>query len=239
MSKLQEYLLMEIVRCVLLSFMGWLVLRLGRLPNFVIQGKETVLKLSEGIIRLPTEWSEYLLLSFEGKSCSSFSQSSIRQSLVGTRPSNKEILWSLSRPRKLQTMAETPTGRYLLAQLCSWVLPYFWLLNLGRSKHGKWAMQETVKQSLVGTSGCLKDDGGVDACIRAEQLCVGYLFLSSCFLFRYEGGLSKTWAWEECQPSSLACNALAQVSQPYSVISCPAWNLFLHAAEASLLRTIS
>ena len=63
MSKLQEYLLMEIVRCVLLSFMGWLVLRLGRLPNFVIQGKETVLKLSEGIIRLPTEWSEYLLLS--------------------------------------------------------------------------------------------------------------------------------------------------------------------------------
>ena len=35
--------------------------------------------------------------------------------------------------------------------------PIFGLLNLGRSKHGKWAMQETVKRSLVGRSFCLNE----------------------------------------------------------------------------------
>lgn len=53
-------------------------------------------------------------------------------------------------------------------------------------------MQETVKQSLVGTSGCLNCRMmlcGVDACIRTKLLCVGYVGLSIRLLFRYEGSV--------------------------------------------------
>ena len=63
MSKLKEYLLMVILRCVLLYFM--VVLPLGRLQSLVMRGKAA------------------LLFSY---------QSSILESLVETRPCNNDIL---------------------------------------------------------------------------------------------------------------------------------------------------